>query len=70
MITTCEVKLDLSFLVWFCRIAFRTCLVFRYVSYCMFITKLVLLQRGFIASFDDGFKAVRRTVWHCWNLTE
>ena len=27
--------------------------MFRYVSYCMFIPKLVLLHRDFIASFDE-----------------
>ena len=62
MIKPCEVKLDRRFSVWFWRTAFRTCLVFRYASNCMFIPKLVLLQRDFIASFDDDFKAVCRTV--------
>ena len=65
MIKPGEVKLDRSFSVWFWRVAFRTCLVFRYVSYCMFRPNPILLQRNFIASLDEDFKAVRRKVWHC-----
>ena len=40
MIKPCEVELDRSLSVWFWRAAFRTCLVFRNASYCMFIPKL------------------------------
>ena len=36
----------------------------------MFIPKLVLLLRDLIVSLDEDFKTLRRTVSHCWNLTE
>ena len=62
MIMPCEVKLHRSFSIWFWRIAFKTCLVFLYVSHYMFKPQLVLLQRDLIASLDEVLKAVPRTV--------
>jgi len=65
-----DVSCDRSFSVCCWSTAFNICLVFLYESYWTFILQLVLFHKGLMLSLSEDLRELRKTVWHCMNLTD